>query len=142
MLAAPSGLDALAADRGLIPSPQVEQARAVRAQAEEAETALGQIAGVRAARVILGDSGVAVVVRHDPGAAPVTADGVRAIVAVALPLADPETVEVVLSAAAPEPVVPSAGRANRGLLAALGLVCVGLGGWVATRSVARRARYD
>ena len=133
---APEGLDALAADRSLIPTKEVERARALRARAGEAEAALRRIGGVQDVRVVLGDPGVSVVVRHAPGPAPVTVGAVRSIVRATLPDTPGEAVQVLLSAApASTPAPPAPPTA---LLAVLGLLCLGLGGWAASRSVGRR----
>lgn len=136
------GLDALAADRSLIPSPEVERARALRAQAGEAETALRGVGGVQDARVVIGDSAISVVVRHDPGPAPLTVQSVRSLVTTALPPDLPGPVNVLLSAAPPRAPARPPARPPQGLLLAVGALCAGLGAWVITRSVARRPPPD
>ncbi len=134
-LGAPEGLDALAADDSLIPTKEVERARALRAEAGEAEAALRRVSGVQEARVVRGASTVNVVLRHDPGPPPLSDGDVRAIVLAALSTPPPGAVDVLFSAG-PPPDVPAGGPGP--LVPILGLLCLGLGGWAARRSVLRR----
>lgn len=131
------GLDRLAAHSGLIPPPEVENARALRAQAGEAEAALRRIAGVRQVRVVRGKDRATVVLRHARGQPPSDMPAIRRLVSDALAGLKAGSVEVILSEAPPPPKPLESPRRSWPLGLLLGGACAALGGWVATRSVRR-----
>lgn len=137
-LAAPEGLDALAADDSLIPAPEVERARARRAEAGEAEAALRRISGILGVRVVRGPTAASAIITHAAGAPPATGAQVRRVVSQALGDLSPDAIEVVWSEASPPPPPAEAPRRPSALGVVLALACATLGGWVARRSVARR----
>jgi len=137
-LAAPEGLDLLADDKSLVPSPEVERARARRAEAGEAEAALRRIAGVTRVRVVRGPTRASAVITHDAGPPPATGAQVRRVVSQALGDLTPDAVDVVWSEAPPPPPPTEPARRPSALGGLLALACATLGGWLATRSVDRR----
>ncbi len=128
----------MAADDSLVPAPEVERARARRAEAGEAEAALRRIAGVTRVRVVRGPTRASAVITHTAGPPPATGAQVRRVVSLALGDLTPEAVDVVWSEAPPPPPPAEPARRPSALGVLLALGCATLGGWMARRSVARR----
>ena len=128
----------MAADDSLVPAPEVERARARRAEAGEAEAALRRIAGVTRVRVVRGPTRASAIITPAAGPPPATGAQVRRLVSQALGDLTPDAVDVVWSEApsSPRPVEPARRPSALGVL--LALACATLGGWMARRSVARR----
>jgi len=156
---APGGLEALAREDPLVPSPDVDAARRVRALAGEVETALLAVDRVSKARVLLslpgrlapGTARAAVVVRWEGGAPPLSEETVRRLTAAAVPGLEPAAVDVVLSAAAPAatpacdlvrvgPLTVTRGSRGPllGIVGGLAGLCLLLALWLVRRGLSRR----